>query len=370
MSDSGLIQWAALILGVLFIGIAIIEFIWHDRWELQKKVLSFVAFIILIYIAFFIIIFIVFSPGCVIGKGIIVQPFEVSGDFQYNISGKHLANSLCFELTSIGKVKYNPDRLDYTYTTPIINRTGDIRVRRDVEINAFPGDSPHDRTSPAVSSFSGLASLREYDSYQVGKVDMSGVSLSLDQIIPFLKKLTHNQGGLITGSFQRHGSTLYIVSNYYDPDSKGQKNNAWRVSRKLKENESVDDVIPTMVGDLAYMIELDVSREYDRSAANYYPQTWQAYKNLTMGWVAYHQYNSTRDNNDLETAGLMALSAKSSEPHCLGTDELLKCLKYTWNSKGFTLYNLGEYDAALRCFDKVIETDKNIIEINHQAESA
>jgi hypothetical protein len=353
--------------------------------QFNRLLFSILVFILLIGMIPIVFAILWNSWGCITEKGTVIQPFEIdSGNF-HNISGESLANRLCFELTRIEAVRLGPDasfRSSSNNQKPYFSRI-EPSISNQTQISGFK--TPNNETfkptpskleqaydfSPCtrnnIVTFKGMSPVDDKQTYDVGKIDMSGVSLSLGLIIPFLKELTQNQGNTITGSLQQYGSTLRLVAIFYNPDLQGQ-NKAWEESRVvLPENESsIDEAISDMVKNLSYKIELSFLKDKD----NNYPQTWQSYKYLTQGWEACHLYNATIDDKDLEMSGRMALLAKKSEPYYKESDKLLSYIESIWNSKGITHYNLGEYDAALKCYDHVIEIDKIVAEINHQAEAA
>jgi len=323
-----------------------LQLLWYKAEEIvgsgiNKKLSSILIFIILISIILFMIILLYYFYGCITEISTVIQPFEIGNGTPQIFSGVSLANSLCFELTRIAGVELGPS------SHPPFNK--------------LPG-STDEKYAPQKNNFH-TSALEDNNIYQVVKLDISGVSLSFGYIIPFLKKLTHHQGSTITGSFQRYGSTLRIVVNFYDPDSQGKKNKAWEVKRTLPNEESAFEVIPVMIEDLAYKIRLDLIRDEDRTTANNYPQIWDAFKDYTLAWEEYHMYNVTRNYKYLETAGRKALLVKSSEPNCPGSDNLLFSLAYTWNDKGVDLAQQGKYDEAINAFEKAIVLGHNYADI-------
>jgi hypothetical protein len=360
MSDSGIIQVALFIIGLLvIIGLIFLE--WRNH-ETSKKLPSILVSFLLVFIIVLIFIFLIEIPSCVMEKGIVIQPFEITGVNRQNISGVHLANIFCFELKHIETVRIGPEESSTSSTTSQIPRYGTLPPRtlnqRPTRV-FYPSEDPF--TLNVMSSFDSKSN------FDACKVDMGSVSLSLGQMIPLLKELTQNQGSTISGSLQQYGSILRIVVVFHNPDLQGQ-DRAWEESRiiPLRNESAIDEAIQTMAENLSYKIKFSFLKDN----ANNCSQTWQAYKYLTLGWEACYLYNSTKNVEDLKMATRMALLAKSSEPSYKESDKLLAYLKSIWIRKGLAFGNLREYEAALQCYDKVIEIDNMISEINHRAESS
>lgn len=46
-------------------------------------------------------------------------------------------------------------------------------------------------------------------------------------------------------------------------------------------------------------------------------------------------------------------------PVQVGFDKQLKTIQAAWNNKGYALYKEGNYEEAIKCYDKAIELDPN-----------
>jgi len=180
-----------------------------------------------------------------------------------------------------------------------------------------------DPSIPTISPVSLQIDSIDYRISQLGDIGANGISLSLGQMILSFKDLIHRQGRTIAVNLQKYGSDIRLVAVLEDPGSYGRKSETYEVRRTLtNDNSSPEELIPAMIEELSFQIAHDTC-ERDQQLNNTYPQTWPVFKNLTLGWEAYYNYNIGRNIKDLDTASSMARLAKSSEPYYSGSDELL-----------------------------------------------
>jgi tetratricopeptide (TPR) repeat protein len=189
-----------------------------------------------------------------------------------------------------------------------------------------------------------------YSISQLGNIGIGGTSLSLGQIILSLKELTHHQGRTITCSLQRYGSNLSMVAILNDPDSNGDESEAWEVRQKSStDNSSINECIPGMAENLSFQIAHSLGQRKLRIGKEF-PQTWQAFRYWILGWEAYYNYITTKNDKYLDLANSMAHSAKLFEPYYSGSRELLFNL-------GFAYLEKNPSNIAIRLFTNITDLE-------------
>ena len=307
--------------------------------------------LVIVLISFAIILFLlalVVKPE----RDIAIQPFETT---EKNPGGVFVADFLRFKLQEIKEINEK-----------------EIVVSRVVSEGQRPDTSP--------------ISLRANDLYysisELGNIGMGGTSLSLGQLLLSLKDFFGTRERTLTGCIQRSGSDLHIVAILDGPSVPGGIA-AWEIRVTHSQNKSFsDENISSMIEDLAFKIASNLNK----SGKN--PQTWEAFKNLTMSKEAYYRYNATRDIVDLNRASEFALLAKRSEPRYSGSYILFSALgeaylhinnsmnmfrkaeqlfqnaielnstyANAWNGKGSALYDQKRYNDSIEAYNKAITLD-------------
>ena len=112
------------------------------------------------------------------------------------------------------------------------------------------------------SEYSGLSSRKPSPTNEIaeiGSIDMGGSSLSIGKLILSFKELARKNPSTITGSLQRYGSTVSMVAIWND--RKSQKKIIREARLTLARDKSVEDLIPTLVNDLAFQIAIEMFKQ-------------------------------------------------------------------------------------------------------------
>lgn len=130
-------------------------------------------------------------------------------------------------------------------------------------------------------------------------ISVSGgqITVSIDQILILLKKISGHSERLITGSIQEYGSTIALIAWMGIPKIK-----TWEVKR-----ESKDANIQDMVCELAFKIARDIT-EKDIKA-----KTWRGLKFYTEALNEYNRYNICGAIERLSRAHELCLKAVNAE---------------------------------------------------------
>ena len=318
--------------------------------KLSKTSFSFLKAVIILFLILFIVFYIGSLTRWMIQKdeSIVVQSFDTSTG--KNLSGKIITDLLRFELERIKEIneliivkKMNAKEKQYgNFYVPQIHSSSDL------SIGGNEGTTSTSYGIYYIPPMSPGATSLDYSISELGTIGMGGTSLSLGQILLSLKEFAGNRRSTLTGGLQRYGSNLSIVAILDDAQSPSRGIAAWEIRQALSnDNQSVEELIPAMVEDLAFQIAHDLSRKKELSDGNY-PQTWQAFKYLTLGKEAYKKYNATRNMKDLDGASCLALLAKRFEPNNMGSSEFLLDL-------GFTYLDINNFDKASRLFQNTTE---------------
>jgi hypothetical protein len=232
-----------------------------------------------------------------------------------------------------------------------LNRIRDIYAEESVSVNnkSIPSNNvfilnPKENSEITSNGGSNLG--------QLGIISIAGTSLPLGQMLLCSKELTHHRGRIITGSLQRYGSNLTLITLLINDSSDNSQVKAYKVSRTLIMdnigNTSYEEHIPGMIEELAFKIANDIFEE-NRLPKLERLQTWQAFRNLTFAREAYNLYRITGDSNILDSASEKVLLAKRSEPYCSEPDRLISELSLAY-------MDIGEYAKSLSLMENISQS--------------
>jgi tetratricopeptide (TPR) repeat protein len=254
---------------------------------------------------------------------IVVQPFETN--IGTNFSEAVLANRLYLELQQIAEINKQDLRISELSTGMRSNASNEFFL------------------SPILFQ----ATTSEYKFHDPGSISAGGISLSPGQTILFLKELAGNSGRSLSVDIQKIGSTLSIFAILQNPDS-SIETKTWEITQSLpKDNQPIEDLIPSMVEDLAFQIANSMVKKDGTSDRNY-PLTWQAFKNLTKAKKAYLTYIDTKNVKYLDTASNMSIQALYSEPGYSESFKILFGLSRIY-------LKIGEYEKAEQLFKNIAD---------------
>ena len=289
-------------------------------------------------------------------KGIILQPFECNG---INVSDSFIPNYLCFELQNIKGINEinieNPGN-------PIMDKRGSA----DIAQYALP-------------SIKLEANSLDYSVSGLGNVGAGPISVSLGHLILSLKQFIGRSSPKLVGSIQGSRSELRIIAILDDPKLK-EGLMAWEIKKNISNSKyTVEENIPMMMEDLAYQIVHGLINE-NKTLAEGFPRSWEAFEYLTMSKKAYILFNETRNSSRLNESKYFALRAKESEPMysnmavlfvILGSS-YLEIQNYpeaerlfnigtqinpfypnAWNGLGVALLKQGKNSEAVKAFDNI-----------------
>jgi tetratricopeptide (TPR) repeat protein len=225
-------------------------------------------------------------------EDIVILPFDVGIDNNM-FSGKAISDLLLHELREIKRIHEK-----HRYLPIVSEKTTDINMATSNESLLYE-----------VSSF--------------GTITLGSISLSLGQLLIFLKQLFPyaNTGRVLTGSLQKYGSSYAIVATMVYPKDKSTEDiHTWIVDSKDETQ------IIILVKELAFKIAKDLS--YNPKA-----KTWKAFRHFTDALDAFDQYNSISNMNDLEKSREHCFDALNEEPSYPNPFSLLYCIAQAYFSK-------------------------------------
>ena len=259
------------------------------------------------------IFFIVYLVSWVYDKneGVIIESFQVSG--MNNVSGKNIADLLNYNINDI----------------KILNSFGPEAKKDRLPQNSqiIPlSDEKSGALSPTLSGSSDTPSLAVGDESLekslsgIGDVGVEGVSFSLGNLILAMKGLVGREPISISGSLQKYDSAISLVAMWKDPSN--DEVSVWEVRRNLsKSDPSLEMLIPEMINNMAFQIVHERCIKRDTSG-RIYPQTWEAFKNLTIARKEYIKYANTKNERCLSEATDRAASIRIQEPQFVGEKEI------------------------------------------------
>ena len=235
------------------------------------------------------------------GGGLTILPFETFG-LEENQSGTSIAQLLNCELQNIKETDAIASTIeipsDITSGIPIENRP----LSHSGDNSQFPNHNQYGDFSSLVLE-SGSINIPLTN---MGTVGMGDTSLSIGNLLLFMRDLFRNSPSKITGSLQKYGSTIILVATLEDHTN--GKIKSWEVRKNLNGNSSsINDQIPLMVKGLAFRIALYFGDKEE------VPRNWSALDYLIGGENAYINYNITGNPDYLEEAKNRSLLAIKSE---------------------------------------------------------
>jgi tetratricopeptide (TPR) repeat protein len=276
-------------------------------------------------------------------NGIIIEPFQtanmkdVKGESILN--GENIADLLRSKLLQINESnEYDPTEWDQN-----INMKGPV-----LEYHSIPSLSPEYYMVPEISDLAMVPSIsRENDESrisEIGSVDVLGSSFPLGPILISLKHISGHRKKSITGSVQKYGSNILLIANLDDPD-KGTF--VWTVNDTIGDNQSIEDLIPKLVEDLAFKVAHGINRRGNPNSKNY-PQYWFTLKSLTHGRDELKKYFAARDTKILNNSKNETLLALKHEPTYAG------CLRYSLLYElGIAYLEINDIDNAEKVFQEL-----------------
>jgi tetratricopeptide (TPR) repeat protein len=280
-------------------------------------------------------------------EGLVIMPFETSGDSQGKYSGKLVSDLLTCELQRILKV--------HTHEFEEISiKTENLR---------FPRIVPKSETL-------------DFSIDNIGTVGYGSTTISVGSLIVAFKRFCPGSepASIITGSLGCFGSVIEIAACL-----EGKGTQAWEVRQASKAAETAtEEYIPNLIKDLAFEIAFDISKT--DSGVDIPANTWRGFMYLTEALEAYYNYMQTGKSIDLKKSKRSCIRAVYSEQKYGKAVEMLNAVGYVYAEKedyieaqkifkivrkfvaslgcfglGFVFARQKKNDDALIAFEKAIE---------------
>lgn len=270
--------------------------------------------------------------------GITIYPFETNGI--PNLDGKYLSNLLLYDLHNFNDINITKE------TSYIISKNLPVNLSAKTP---DPNATLHDNglvipiilhQTLAIPAISIKGSNNQMLS-QLGTVNFEGSSISIGNIILLSKQISG--GSFLNCSIQKYGSSIVLIGILDDRNSSHRDISVWQVNRTLKENNlSAEELIPSMIKDLAYQIDYEMGQKNSRSDIKF-PKSWHTFKNILEGKEAYLEFLSTNNSAYLDNAKIRALEAKDSEPTYDNSSDMLFDI-------GIAYLDLEKYNTSMEIF--------------------
>lgn len=286
---------------------------------------------------------------------IIIPPFQTPSNL--NCNGQSITNLLISELARINEI--HQIKIENTNVENFTN----------LSIPRMENYSIHDKY--ILQDFT-----PDYSLSKLGTLGQGPVSLSIGEVFLFIRHLLPyaKSDRTLSVSLQNYGTKMVIVANL----ASSQRPLTWRISSKGNYSQ---EEIPKLIEELAYQMIYSICNRESDSA-----HTWQTFANITQAREAYLAYQSTGDMAQLERAKQKALDAQKCEPRYNGSYVMLETIGFeylsigdfsqsksifeditknnswnamAWNCKGVALDAGGNYDEAIKAYDKAIEIDSH-----------
>ena len=280
-------------------------------------------------------------------EGLIIMPFETSGNEQGKYNGKLVSDLLTGELQRILKVHSHEFE--------------GISIK--AENLSIPEIMPKSETL-------------DYSIADIGTLGNGSTTLSIGSLIVAFKRLCPGSEPvpIITGSLGSFGSLIELAACL-----EGRKIQAWEVRQSPKADEPVsEECIPNLIRDLSFKIAFDLALADSNMVDS--AKTWRGFMHFTKAWEEYYNYTKTGKSRDLTRSKRSCIKAVYSEKDYIKAVEMLGALGFVYAEKkdyteaqkifkivskfkmdlssfglGFVFGLLNEIEAALAAFDKAIE---------------
>jgi tetratricopeptide (TPR) repeat protein len=243
-------------------------------------------------------------------EGLVIMPFETSGNEQGKYNGKLVSDLLTGELQRILKV--------HNHVFEEISVT--------VENLSIPAIVPRSETL-------------DYSIADMGTVGNGSTTLSIGSLIVAFKRLCPGSEPvpILTGSLGCFGSLTELAACL-----EGRKIQAWEVRHGPKAGEpALEECIPGLIRDLSFKIAFDLALA--DSSMGVSAKTWRGFMNFTEALEAYYNYTQTVKAKDLRRAKRSCIRAVYSEKEYDKAVEMLGAL-------GFVYAEKKDYPEAKRLF--------------------
>jgi tetratricopeptide (TPR) repeat protein len=261
-------------------------------------------------------------------KGIIINPFDATTLSEEDLGTNNIADLLRSELIEIhDELAYAPTKWDrsismdklglqYAYLQPLTDYP-----LKPLQVDLFLKPNEDDAIS------------------QMGSVEVLGSSFPLGPLLVSSKYLAGQERKVISGFIKKQGTEVVIEAIYDDP-----KNGVFvsMVNGTLNANQSIEDLIPLLIEDLAYKVAHGINSKFSPDKEGY-PSNWLAFKYLLEGKNALRCYFDTNDLRYLADSKDKTLRAVELEPTYKG--DLVYSLLYGIASSYLTRDNT--YDAEI-----------------------
>ncbi len=280
-------------------------------------------------------------------EGLVIMPFETSGNEQGKYNGKLVSDLL----------------------------TGELQRILNVHSHKFEGISvtAENLRIPAIVPRS---ETLDYSIADMGTVGNGSTTLSIGSLIVTFKRLCPGSEPvpILTGSLGCFGSLIELAACL-----EGRKIQAWEVRQGPKAGgPALEDCIPGLIRDLSFKIAFDLALADSNLGVS--AKTWRGFMHFTKALEAYYNYTQTGSARDLRRSKRSCIRAVYSEKEYNKAIEMLGALGFVYVEKkdytetkkifkivrkfkidlgsfglGFTFWLIGENENALAAFDKAIE---------------
>jgi tetratricopeptide (TPR) repeat protein len=244
-------------------------------------------------------------------EGLVIMPFETSGNGQEKYNGKLVSDLLTGELQRILKAH------DHEFE--------DISVT--VEKLRIPAIVPRSETL-------------DYSIADMGTVGNGSTTLSIGSLIVAFKRMCPGSEPvpILTGSLGCFGTTIELAACL-----EGRKIQAWEVRHGPKAGEpALEECIPGLIKDLSFKIAFDQGKADSNMDVS--SKTWRGFMHFTEALEAYYDYTQTGKSRDLTRSMRCCIDAVYSEKEYNKAVEMLEAL-------GFVCAEKKDYSEAKKLFD-------------------
>ena len=213
-------------------------------------------------------------------EGLVIMPFETSGNEQGKYNGKLVSDLLTGELQRILKVHSHKFK----------------GIAVTAENLSIPVIVPKSETL-------------DYSIADMGTLGDGSSSLSIGSLIVAFKRLCpgSNPVPILTGSLGCFGSLIELAACL-----EGRRIQAWEVRQAPKTGESaLEECIPCLIRDISFKIAFDQGKaDPDKGVS---AKTWRGFMYFTEALEAYYNYTQTGKARDLTRSKRSCIRAVYSE---------------------------------------------------------
>lgn len=364
--------------------------------QASEILLSFTKF--LVFLSIILMLFLIAIKILQKERGIIVMPFDTSGNQKEKHNGKSISDLVTYELYRISNIhnqKISPIPIKFPQQSTNWGFDVPNSDKSSVEYNPPCARILEEFYDERIFDMMPQSETLEYFVNGIGTIKTGILEISLGSLLSAFKKLLplpdEYRPVIINGSFQENDSYMNIVAY-----SEGREIYMWKVNEKISDQDDLENHIQVMIKDLAYQIAHQLSRKdygpEDRPITEraegtiISTESWLAWKYYTDALEAYQEFarSKSTDNRNkakeccsmslridmaydkpLKLLSVLGFSYLDNEEDRKVAWEIFECVRKSKSElSALAASGLGILNLTIRNYEEALDYFKESIELN------